>query len=152
MKIAIGSDHAGFELKEQIKKILDELKIPYVDYGTRDVQSVDYPDYAKQVAEAVQQGQRGILCCGTGIGMSIAANKFNGIRAAVCNDTFTAQLSREHNDCNVLVMGGRIIKDEKEASAVVKTWLETEFKGGRHQERLDKIKQMEQKTGRNESI
>lgn len=145
MKIAIASDHAGFELKEEIKRVLDSLRVSYVDYGTKDRESVDYPDYARQVAEAVQDGTRGILCCGTGIGMSIAANKFKGIRAAICNDAYAAQMSREHNDSNILIMGGRILKDPEEISQIVQTWLRAEFQGGRHERRLEKIRQFEEK-------
>jgi len=144
MKIAIAGDHAGYPLKEQVKKILDTLGIVYEDLGTENTDSVDYPDYAQRVARSVQKGYRGILCCGTGIGMSIAANKFRGIRAAVCNDVFTAQMSREHNDANVLILGGRILTDPDQISTIVKVWLETKFQGGRHQRRLDKIKEFEE--------
>jgi ribose 5-phosphate isomerase B len=143
MRIAIASDHAGFQLKEEIKKVLDQMGISYEDLGTNGTESVDYPDYAGRVARAVQQGDRGILCCGTGIGMSIAANKFKGIRAAICNDLFTAQMSREHNDSNVLILGGRIMKDSEVVPEIVKVWIETGFEGGRHQRRLDKIKEFE---------
>ncbi|HSE40111.1 MAG TPA: ribose 5-phosphate isomerase B [Acidobacteriota bacterium] len=143
MKIAIASDHAGFYLKDQIKKTLDSLSITYEDLGPDDTDSVDYPDFARKVAEAVQNGSRGILCCGTGIGMSIAANKFKGIRAALCNDIYAAQMSREHNDANILIMGGRILKDSQEIESIVKTWLQTEFQGGRHQRRIDKISDFE---------
>lgn len=144
MKIAIASDHAGLGLKEQIKKILDSAGLPYEDFGTNSSHSVDYPDYAELVAKSVQEGNRGILCCGTGIGMSIAANKFKGVRAALCNDTFTAQLSREHNDSNVLVLGGRILTDPAEVSQIVQVWLQTQFQRGRHQQRLEKIKAIEE--------
>jgi ribose 5-phosphate isomerase B len=143
MEIAIASDHAGFDLKEEIKKVLDALKVPYTDYGTNDKESVDYPDYARRVAQSVQNGSRGILCCGTGIGMSIAANKFKGVRAALCNDALTAQMSREHNDSNILIMGGRILKDLEQVPQIVQTWLQTEFQGGRHERRLDKIREFE---------
>lgn len=143
MKIAIASDHAGFHLKEAIKKILESLQIPYDDYGTRDTESVDYPDYAEKVAREVQNGSRGILCCGTGIGMSIAANKFKGIRAAICNDVYTAQMSREHNDSNILILGGRIHKDYESVSDIVQVWLQTGFEGGRHSRRLEKISHLE---------
>jgi ribose 5-phosphate isomerase B len=143
MKIAIASDHAGFRLKDQIKKTLDSLQISYEDLGPDGTDSVDYPDFARKVAEAVQKGNRGILCCGTGIGMSIAANKFKGIRAAVCNDIYAAQMSREHNDANILIMGGRIVQDAEEVKNIVKTWLETSFQGGRHQRRIDKITDFE---------
>jgi ribose 5-phosphate isomerase B len=143
MKIAIASDHAGFQLKNQIKKTLDSLQVSYEDLGPEDTDSVDYPDFARKVAESVQKGNLGILCCGTGIGMSIAANKFKGIRAALCNDTFTAQMSREHNDANILIMGGRILKDSDEIESIVKTWLQTEFQGGRHKRRIEKISEFE---------
>ena len=144
MRIAIASDHAGFQLKEEIKRTLQKMDVSFEDLGTKDTESVDYPDYAGKVARSVQQGNRGILCCGTGIGMSIAANKFKGIRAAVCNDAYTAQMSREHNDSNVLILGGRIMKDPEVVSEIVKVWIETEFQGGRHQKRLDKIKELEE--------
>lgn len=143
MKIAIASDHAGFPLKEEIKKILDSLQIAYDDYGTRDTESVDYPDYATKVAREVQNGRRGILCCGTGIGMSIAANKFRGVRAAVCHDVYTAQMSREHNDSNILILGGRVHQDYGNVSEILRIWLETKFQGGRHQRRLEKIRRLE---------
>jgi ribose 5-phosphate isomerase B len=145
MRIAIASDHAGFHLKEEIKKTLDRLGITYEDLGTKDTDSVDYPDYAGKVAHSVQQGDRGILCCGTGIGMSIAANKFKGIRAAICNDVYTARMSREHNDANVLILGGRTMNDSGLIAEIVKVWIETRFEGGRHQRRLDKIKEFEEK-------
>lgn len=144
MRIAIASDHAGFQLKEEIKRTLQKMDVSFEDLGTKDTESVDYPDYAGKVARSVQQGNRGILCCGTGIGMSIAANKFKGIRAAVCSDAYTAQMSREHNDSNVLILGGRIMKDPEVVSEIVKVWIETEFHGGRHQKRLDKIKEFEE--------
>jgi ribose 5-phosphate isomerase B len=143
MKIAIASDHAGFHLKEHIKDILDSLKVAYEDFGTRNTDSVDYPDYAEKVARAVQNGERGILCCGTGIGMSIVANKFKGVRAAVCHDVYTAQMSREHNDSNILILGGRIHQDKAMISEILRTWLEAQFQGGRHQRRLEKINQLE---------
>jgi ribose 5-phosphate isomerase B len=143
MRIAIASDHAGFHLKDEVKKVLDTLKIVYEDLGPENTESVDYPDFARKVAEAVQDGKRGILICGTGIGMSIAANKFKGIRAALCNDAYSAQMSREHNDSNILIMGGRVLTDLSQIPDIVKTWIETEFQGGRHQRRLDKINQFE---------
>jgi ribose 5-phosphate isomerase B len=146
MEIAIASDHAGYDLKEEIKRVLDSLQISYHDFGTNDHESVDYPDYARQVAEAVQNGNRGILCCGTGIGMSIAANKFKGVRAALCNDPHTAQMSREHNDSNVLIMGGRVLRDPQQISEIVQAWLKTDFSGGRHQRRLDKIQRFEDRS------
>jgi ribose 5-phosphate isomerase B len=143
MRIAIASDHAGFHLKDEVKKVLDTLKIVYEDLGPENTESVDYPDFARKVAEAVQEGKRGILICGTGIGMSIAANKFKGVRAALCNDAYSAQMSREHNDANILIMGGRVLTDVSQVPDIVKTWLQTEFQGGRHQRRIDKINQFE---------
>jgi ribose 5-phosphate isomerase B len=143
MKIAIASDHAGFHLKNQIKETLESLQVEYEDLGPENTNSVDYPDFARKVAEAVQKGGRGILCCGTGIGMSIAANKFKGVRAALCNDIYAAQMSREHNDANILIMGGRILTNSDEVQNIVKTWLQTEFQGGRHQRRIDKIADFE---------
>lgn len=143
MRIAIASDHAGFHLKDEVKKVLDSLKVVYEDLGPENTDSVDYPDFARKVAEAVQEGNRGILICGTGIGMSIAANKFKGVRAALCNDAYSAQMSREHNDANILIMGGRVLTDVSQVLDIVKTWLQTEFEGGRHQRRLDKINQFE---------
>jgi len=145
MKLAIGCDHGGFELKEEILKYIKTLRnIEVADYGVANKDSVDYPDYGAKVAEAVSQGtmDRGILICGTGIGMSIVANRYPKVRAALCHDHFTAQMSREHNDANVLVMGERVI-GKGVALEIVKTWLETEFAAGRHQLRLDKITNIE---------
>jgi len=141
MKLAIGADHGGLELKQEVVHYLRTLKnIEVSDFGTATKDSVDYPDYGKKVAEAVTNGtaDRGILICGTGIGMSIVANRYPKVRAALCHDHFTAQMSREHNDANVLVMGERVI-GKGVALEIVKTWLETEFAGGRHQLRLNKI-------------
>jgi ribose 5-phosphate isomerase B len=143
MKIAIASDHGGFQLKEEIKSVLESMGFPYDDLGTTGTESVDYPDYAELVAKRVQAGDRGILCCGTGIGMSITANKFKGVRAALCHDEYTARMSREHNDANILVMGGRIKHPLEEVRSMVYTWLQTTYEGGRHQKRLEKIKQLE---------
>ncbi len=144
MTITIASDHAGFEFKRLILGFLSEKDIEYVDFGTNNNDSVDYPDYAIKVAESVSKGEmdRGILICGTGIGMSIVANKFHGVRAALCHNAETAEASRRHNDANILVLGGRIL-DEKAALSIVEIWLETEFDGGRHQKRLQKIKEIE---------
>jgi ribose 5-phosphate isomerase B len=144
MKIALGADHAGFELKEKIKRYLVEKGIAVDDHGTKSAQSVDYPDYAFFVAEQVAAGkvQLGILVCGSGIGMSIAANKVHGIRAAHVTSEIEAQLSREHNDANVLAIGGRVL-DENTAQKIIDRWLSTEFAGGRHQERVDKIMAIE---------
>lgn len=146
MKIAIGCDHAGVGLKNQITPILDDLKIEWEDFGTKDEESVDYPDFGEKVSTAVSKGKvdRGILICGTGIGMSIVANKFPGIRAALCQEDYSAKMSRLHNDSNMLVLPGRIIKTDM-AISIVKTWFATDFEGGRHQSRLDKITAIEEK-------
>ena len=141
MKLAIGADHGGLELKQEVVRYLQSFKnIEVSDFGTAPKDSVDYPDYGKKVSEAVTNGtvDRGILICGTGIGMSIVANRYPKVRAALCHDHFTAQMSREHNDANILVMGERVI-GKGVALEIVKTWLETEFAGGRHQLRLNKI-------------
>jgi ribose 5-phosphate isomerase B len=146
MKIAIGCDHAGVGLKNEITPILDDLKIEWEDFGTKDEESVDYPDFGEKVSTAVSKGKvdRGILICGTGIGMSIVANKFPGIRAALCQEDYSAKMSRLHNDSNMLVLPGRIIETEM-AINIVKTWFATDFEGGRHQARLDKITAIEEK-------
>jgi len=146
MKIAIGSDHAGFELKEKIKKLLEELGHEYEDFGTDSEESVDYPDYALRVAESVAKKEcdKGILICGSGIGMCMSANKVPGIRAAFCSNTEMARLSREHNDANVLTMGARLI-DEVTAKEIVKVWLKTKFLGERHLRRVNKMKDIEKK-------
>lgn len=138
--IAIGSDHAGYELKEFIKQQLSNLGYEAEDFGTHGTESVDYPDYGMQVARAIDSGDydRGILICGTGLGMSMVANRHSGVRAALCHDPFSAMMSRKHNDANILVLGGRIIGTEL-ARQIVKTWMETPFEGGRHQERLEKF-------------
>lgn len=145
MKLAIGCDHGGFELKEEILKFIKTVaNIQVSDFGPVTKESVDYPDFGAKVAEAVSTGtmDRGILICGTGIGMSIVANRYPNVRAALCHDHFTAQMSREHNDANVLVMGERVI-GKGVALEIAKTWLDTEFAGGRHQKRLDKIRDIE---------
>jgi len=141
LKIIIGSDHAGFDLKEALKESFDGM----VDVGTYNEDSVDYPDFAAKVARAVSSGEfdRGILICGSGVGMSIVANKFPGVRAALCTDIDTARMSRMHNDANILVLAGRRT-DVKTAVAIVKVWLDTPFEGGRHKRRLDKIKNIEE--------
>ncbi len=146
MKLAIGCDHGGFELKEEILRFLNTIdNIAVSDFGPAGKESVDYPDFAQKVSEAVSNGSmdRGILICGTGIGMSIVANRYPNVRAALCHDHFTARMSREHNDANILVMGERVI-GKGVALEIVKTWLDTKFAGGRHQKRLDKIRQLEQ--------
>ena len=145
MKLAISCDHGGWELKEGVVRFIKGIaNISLVDYGTMNNDSVDYPDYAEKVSEAVASGSidRGILICGTGIGMSIVANRYPNIRAALCHDHFTARMSRLHNDANVLVMGERVI-GKGVALDIVQTWLDTEFEGGRHQKRLDKIRDIE---------
>ncbi len=145
MKIVVASDHAGVGLKEGILRFLLDKKVEAVDRGTNGGDSVDYPDFAIEVAESVSRGEidRGILICGTGIGMSIAANKFPGVRAALCHDSLTAEASRKHNDSNILVLGARVL-DEKTALTILQIWLTTEFEAGRHQRRLDKIRIIEE--------
>ncbi|MCI9598487.1 MAG: ribose 5-phosphate isomerase B [Firmicutes bacterium] len=140
MKIAIASDHGGYLLKEEIKKYLNQRNIDVLDLGTDSEESVDYPEFGHACAEAVVSGKadRGIVCCGTGIGISIAANRVKGIRCALCTDTGMAELTRKHNDSNILAMGGRTT-DAATALAITKTWLDTEFEGGRHQRRIDML-------------
>jgi len=142
--IIIGADHAGFLLKEEIKFFLEENGWIVKDVGTDSETSVDYPDYGAVVAKSVASGlfSHGILVCGSGVGMAIVANKFAGIRAAVCLDTETARLSRLHNDTNILILAGRRTRPEK-AREIVAVWLETPFEGGRHRGRLDKIRALE---------
>jgi ribose 5-phosphate isomerase B len=144
MRIAIGSDHAGFALKQSVIRLLSELGHSYEDFGCYNTNSVDYPDIARPVAEAVAQGKfdRGILICSTGIGMCIVANKINGIRAAVCHDTLSARRAREHNDANVLCLGEWVI-GQGLMREVTTTYLSTEFAGGRHARRLEKIHALE---------
>lgn len=145
MRLAIGCDHGGFELKEEVLKFIKTVaNIEVSDLGPAGRESVDYPDYGAKVAEAVSRGavDRGILICGTGIGMSMVANRYPNVRAALCHDHFTAQMSREHNDANVLVMGERVL-GKGVALEIVRTWLDTPFAGGRHQKRLDKITSLE---------
>ncbi len=147
MKIALGSDHGGYNLKEEIKSYLTEKGLPFQDFGTHSLDSCDYPDIAVAVAQSVADGtsDRGILVCGTGIGVSIAANKVKGIRAALCHDTFSARASREHNDANILTLGERVI-GRGLAMDIVDIWLETAFAGGRHERRVEKIKAVEEKS------
>lgn len=144
--LGIGADHGGFELKEEIKKYLDEKGIETKDFGTFSEDSVDYPDYAEKVANSIVSGECdcGILICGTGIGISIAANKIPGIRAANCSDCYSARKSKEHNNANILCMGGRVVGKDL-AKMIVDEWLNAEFQGGRHQRRLDKITELERK-------
>ena len=138
--IAVASDHAGFEYKEKTKKLLDEMKLAYKDFGTFSKDSVDYPDYGHQAAESVSKGEcdRGILICGSGIGMSIVANKSRGVRAAECVTPEMAEVARRHNNANVLTFGERFITWEI-AAEIIKTFLTTPFEGGRHERRVEKI-------------
>jgi ribose 5-phosphate isomerase B len=144
MRIALGADHAGVALKNDIKHLLDERGIPYTDFGTNSTESVDYPDFAAEVGRRVAGGEfdRGILVCGSGVGMAMAANKIPGIRAAAAIDEASARLSREHNDANVLALGERVTASDQ-AKRLVDIFLETPFQGGRHQRRLDKIAALE---------
>lgn len=143
MRIAIGCDHRGIQFKKAVIEFLENASHEVKDFGSYTEDAVDYPDIAKKVGEVVVSGDynRGILICGTGIGMCIAANKVNGIRAALCHNDFCALRSRQHNDANVLCMGAEIVKDEM--PGIVNTFLTTEFEGGRHQRRVDKMKEME---------
>lgn len=138
--VAIGSDHAGYPYKEQIKKLLEELKIPFRDLGPADAESTDYPDWAHKVAQSVSTGEcdRGILICGSGIGMAIAANRHKGVRAAACESVTAARLARQHNDANILAVGGRITGWET-VTDIVKIFFSTSFEGGRHERRIRKI-------------
>ncbi|SHH43444.1 ribose 5-phosphate isomerase B [Sporanaerobacter acetigenes] len=146
MKIGIGSDHGGYELKEEVKKYLEENGIEYIDYGTNSKDSVDYPEYGQKVAEAVKGGEcdKGIVVCGTGIGISISANKVPGIRCALCSDTYSARMSIEHNNANMLALGGRVVGRDL-AIEIVSTWLKAAFLGGRHERRINKISDIERK-------
>ena len=143
MRIAIGCDHRGLNLKQLVMKLIAEAGHSYEDFGCYTTDSVDYPDIAKKVAEAVAKGEfeRGILICGTGIGMSIAANKVKGIRAALCHDVFSARRARQHNDANILCLGAQ--EEQGLISEIVEAFLTCEFEGGRHQRRVDMIKDME---------
>lgn len=140
MKIGIASDHGGFELKEYLKEYLKKSGIEVSDFGTNSEEPVDYPIYGERCARAVANGEveRGVVCCGTGIGISIAANKVKGIRCALCTDENMARLSRQHNNANMLALGGRTTSNE-EAQKILDAWLITEFEGGRHQWRIDMI-------------
>ena len=144
MKIAISSDHGGNNLRHEIIKLMSELALEFVDFGPKTDESVDYPDFAAPVANGVASGEfdRGILICGTGIGMSIAANKVKGIRCALVHDVFSAKATRQHNDSNVLAMGERVI-GPGHAREVAAAWLETKFEGGRHERRIGKIMELE---------
>lgn len=144
--IAIGSDHGGFDLKTEISEFLTERGYQVKDFGTCDCTSVDYPDFGLAVAESVAKGEceKGIIICGTGLGISMAANKVPGIRAALCTDSYMARMSREHNDANILALGARVIGVGL-ALDIVDTWLKSEFLGGRHKVRVDKITDIEKK-------
>ncbi|MBT9259110.1 MAG: ribose 5-phosphate isomerase B [Clostridiales bacterium] len=144
VRIALGADHAGFALKEKVKSWLVAMGHEVEDVGTYSEASCDYPDFARQVADKVAQGEaeRGVLICGSGIGMAIAANKVPGVRAACCNDVYSAQVTRKDNDANILTMGGRIV-GEGLAKAIVETFFTTPFEGGRHAGRLAKIRELE---------
>lgn len=143
-KISIASDHAGYELKESIVTLLVQMGFEVNDLGPQNSDAVDYPDYGISLARSVaeEKVQRGIVICGTGIGMSIVVNRFPGIRGTLCSDVYTAKLCREHNDSNILIMGGRVV-GKGLAHEIVRTWLTTPFEGGRHQKRLDKITQFD---------
>jgi ribose 5-phosphate isomerase B len=144
MQIGLACDHGGYELKEELMPFLKSLGVESIDMGTFSEDSVDYPDFGILVAEKVSRREleKGILLCGTGIGMSIVANKFPGIRAALVNDLYSSRCAREHNDANILIIGGRIVGKEL-AKEIVKVWLETPFAGGRHKRRLEKIEALE---------
>jgi len=144
MKVVLASDHRGYQLKESLKKFLEEMKIGFLDVGAFSADSVDYPDFAILAAEKVSRGDydRGILICGSGIGMCIVANKFPGVRAALCHDVFTAEMSRKHNDSNMLGLGADVISEEL-ARKILHVWLETKFEGGRHLRRIQKISEIE---------
>ena len=143
-KIAIASDHGGFDLKENIIAFLLKKGLEIDNLGAHSTDSVDYPDYGIKLAQAIidKKFVRGILICGTGVGMSIVVNRFPGIRGTLCSDVYTAKMCREHNDSNILIMGGRVIEVSL-AIEILETWLNTEFEGGRHQRRLDKIKNID---------
>ena len=143
-KIAIASDHGGFDLKENIIAFLLKKGFEIDNLGAHSTDSVDYPDYGIKLAQAIidKKFVRGILICGTGVGMSIVVNRFPGIRGTLCSDVYTAKMCREHNDSNILIMGGRVIEVDL-AIEILDTWLNTEFEGGRHQRRLDKINEID---------
>lgn len=144
MKIAIGADHAGFQLKNRLRDLLTRLGHEALDFGTNAADSVDYPDFAERVGTAVSAGvaERGLLVCGTGIGMAIAANKVHGVRAACCNNLFNVHLARAHNDANVLTLGAREVAAEH-AEVILETFLDTPYEGGRHERRVEKIRALE---------
>ena len=146
MKIALASDHTGFAVRKKVREMRNGLGVGYVDFGCPSEDAADYPDMAYPVARAVSKGDcdQGILICGTGVGMGIAANKVNGVRAAVCHDEFTTEMSRRHNHANVLCLGARVLSEDRMLE-LVRTWLETEPEGGRHERRVGKVMEIEQK-------
>jgi ribose 5-phosphate isomerase B len=144
MKVALASDHAGYELKQSIMRFLEEKGIDFHDFGCGPEEKVDYVDYGEKAAQKVSSGEfkRAILCCGTGLGMAIVANKYSGVRATPCYDGYLAEMSRKHNDSNCLTLGGRVVPLD-EGLEIAKIWFETEFEEGRHRGRINKILQME---------
>ena len=144
MKVAIGSDHRGFQVKRKVAELVQQLGHEVLDLGVANEEAVDYPDYALQVATSVSGGQvdRGILICGTGIGMSMAANKVRGVRAALCHDDVTAEMSRRHNDANIMCLSADLL-GERLIDRMIEIWLNTQFEGGRHARRVEKIKGIE---------
>ena len=143
--LALGSDHVGIELKDVIKKMLDEKGIEYKDYGCYSTERTNYPIYGQKVAKAIVSGEceKGLLFCGTGVGISLAANKVHGIRAVVCSDCYTAVLSRQHNNSNILALGSRVVGIDL-AKMIVEHWLSAEFEGGRHADRIEMLKEIEE--------
>lgn len=146
MKLGLASDHGGFPLKQAILQFLKKKKIEVLDLGNHGTDSVDYPDYAIRVAELVSKGKvdAGLLVCGTGIGMCIVANKFKNVRAAVVEDSYTARMAKEHNNANILCLGGRVL-DAKKGQEAIEAWLEAKYQGGRHDRRLEKIREIEKR-------
>ena len=144
MIIGIGSDHGGFELKEEMKRFLEESGYQVKDFGTHSKESVDYPDFGRVVGEAVVAGEvdKGVVSCGTGIGIAISANKVKGVRAALCGDVYSARMSREHNNANIIAMGGRVLGVDL-AKEILSAYLKSEFQGGRHERRVNKIAEIE---------
>ena len=144
MKIGIGSDHGGFALKEELKAFMEEKGLDIVDFGTTNTESVDYPDYGEAVAKAVANNEvdRGVVICGTGIGISLAANKVKGIRCALCGDVYSAKMSRAHNNANMIALGGRVVGVDL-AKEILDAYLNSEFQAGRHERRVDKISEIE---------
>jgi ribose 5-phosphate isomerase B len=144
MQIGLACDHGGFELKEELKSFLKTIGAEPIDMGTFNEDSVDYPDFGIRIADKISRGElkKGILICGTGVGMTIVANKFRGVRAALANDLYSSRFSREHTDANILVIGGRIVGKDL-AKEIVRVWLDTPFAGGRHKRRLEKIEALE---------